>query len=89
MLLFGRVWVLAVHPTPCFGSSRPRTVVRRWRWLSATPSPRSLSLLGVSTTSPACAVAISAGLEPGEIVVTAGVQALRPGQVVRLPENGA
>jgi membrane fusion protein, multidrug efflux system len=29
-------------------------------------------------------VAISTGLEPGEIVVTAGVQALHPGQKVRL-----
>jgi RND family efflux transporter MFP subunit len=32
-------------------------------------------------------VAISQGLEVGEIVVTAGVQALRPGQKVRLLEN--
>jgi len=32
-------------------------------------------------------VQIGAGLDPGEIVVTAGVQALRPGQVVRLLEK--
>jgi RND family efflux transporter MFP subunit len=48
----------------------------------------SLRLVEVQNFLPA-SVAISAGLEPGEIVVTAGVQALRPGQVVRLPENGA
>jgi membrane fusion protein, multidrug efflux system len=29
-------------------------------------------------------VLISQGLEPGELVVTAGVQTLRPGQEVRL-----
>jgi len=29
-------------------------------------------------------VLIAGGLQPGEIVVTAGVQALRPGQKVRL-----
>jgi len=32
-------------------------------------------------------VRIGAGLDPGDIVVTAGVQALRPGQVVRLLET--
>ncbi|WP_108660921.1 efflux RND transporter periplasmic adaptor subunit [Acuticoccus kandeliae] len=31
-------------------------------------------------------VVIDAGLQPGEVVVTAGVQALRPGQTVRLPD---
>lgn len=31
-------------------------------------------------------VVVSNGLAPGDIVVTAGVQALRPGQVVRLPD---
>ncbi len=34
-------------------------------------------------------VLISSGLEPGEIVVTAGVQALRPGQKVRFPGAGS
>jgi multidrug efflux pump subunit AcrA (membrane-fusion protein) len=29
-------------------------------------------------------VALASGLEPGEVVVTAGVQALHPGQKVRL-----
>ena len=31
-------------------------------------------------------VVVSSGLQPGDVVVTAGVQALRPGQAVRLPE---
>jgi multidrug efflux pump subunit AcrA (membrane-fusion protein) len=34
-------------------------------------------------------VLISQGLEPGELVVTAGVQTLRPGQQVRLLGEGA
>jgi hypothetical protein len=33
-------------------------------------------------------VLISQGLEPGELVVTAGVQTLRPGQQVRLLGTG-
>jgi RND family efflux transporter MFP subunit len=32
-------------------------------------------------------VQVASGLEPGDVVVTAGVQALRPGQAVRLIEN--
>jgi multidrug efflux pump subunit AcrA (membrane-fusion protein) len=32
-------------------------------------------------------VQVSDGLKPGDVVVTAGVQALRPGQKVRLPET--
>jgi multidrug efflux pump subunit AcrA (membrane-fusion protein) len=49
------------------------------------PSALTVSLrnIGVLRHSPAT-VAISNGLEPGEIVVTAGVQALHPGQKVRL-----
>jgi multidrug efflux pump subunit AcrA (membrane-fusion protein) len=31
-------------------------------------------------------VQVAAGLNPGDVVVTAGVQALRPGQKVRLLE---
>jgi hypothetical protein len=37
----------------------------------------------VQRFDPATAV-ISSGLEPGDVVVTAGVQALHPGQKVRL-----
>jgi hypothetical protein len=32
-------------------------------------------------------VVVAGGVEPGEIVVTAGVQALHPGQKVRLLES--
>jgi RND family efflux transporter MFP subunit len=49
------------------------------------PSALTVSLRNIDVLrhSPAT-VAISNGLEPGEIVVTAGVQALHPGQKVRL-----
>ena len=33
-------------------------------------------------------VAVSKGIEAGEIIVTAGVHALHPGQKVRLPGSG-
>jgi RND family efflux transporter MFP subunit len=48
----------------------------------------SLRQIEVARFLPAT-VAVSGGLMPGDIVVTAGVQALRPGQAVRLPESGA
>jgi len=37
--------------------------------------------------SDASAVQVESGLNPGDVVVTAGVQALRPGQKVRLIET--
>jgi RND family efflux transporter MFP subunit len=48
-----------------------------------TVSARTITV-GESTAG---SVAVAAGLNPGDIVVTAGVQALRPGQKVRLPES--
>ncbi|WP_420024444.1 efflux RND transporter periplasmic adaptor subunit (plasmid) [Cereibacter azotoformans] len=45
----------------------------------------ALREIGVARFLPA-SVTVSGGLEPGDIVVTAGVQALRPGQAVRLAE---
>jgi multidrug efflux pump subunit AcrA (membrane-fusion protein) len=45
-----------------------------------TVSPRKVEVLRHNPAS----VAIAAGLEPGEIVVTAGTQALHPGQKTRL-----
>ncbi|WP_096787760.1 efflux RND transporter periplasmic adaptor subunit [Rhodobacter sp. CZR27] len=42
--------------------------------------------IGVARFLPA-SVVVSGGLDPGEVVVTAGVQALRPGQPVRLAES--
>jgi RND family efflux transporter MFP subunit len=44
----------------------------------------ALRPIGVARFAPT-AVVVSDGLELGEVVVTAGVQALRPGQEVRLP----
>lgn len=44
----------------------------------------ALRMIEVADFTPA-AVAVSSGLAVGDIVVTAGVQALRPGQEVRLP----
>jgi RND family efflux transporter MFP subunit len=48
-----------------------------------TVSPRKVEVLRHNPAS----VAIAAGLEPGEIVVTAGTQALHPGQKARLLES--
>jgi membrane fusion protein, multidrug efflux system len=45
-----------------------------------TVSPRTVEVLRHNPAT----VAISSGLEPGEIVVTAGTQALHPGQKTRL-----
>lgn len=45
-----------------------------------TVSPRNVEVLRFDPAS----VAVSSGLDPGEVVVTAGVQALFPGQKVRL-----
>jgi RND family efflux transporter MFP subunit len=47
----------------------------------------ALRPIGIAGFGPAT-VAVADGLAPGEIVVTAGVQALRPGQPVRLLGGG-
>jgi multidrug efflux pump subunit AcrA (membrane-fusion protein) len=47
---------------------------------SQTVSLRSVDVLRYDPTS----IVVSQGLQTGEIVVTAGVQTLRPGQKVRL-----
>jgi RND family efflux transporter MFP subunit len=54
------------------------------------PATNTVALrpIGVARFNPAT-VSVSDGLELGEIVVTAGVQALRPGQEVRLIGGGA
>ncbi len=46
----------------------------------------SLRNIGVGSTD-AAAVQVTSGLSPGDVVVTAGTQALRPGQKVRLLEG--
>ncbi len=48
-----------------------------------TVSSRAISV----AESTAGTIAVASGLNPGDIVVTAGVQALRPGQKVRLAES--
>jgi len=50
---------------------------------SLTVSPRTVEVLRHNPAT----VAIASGLEPGEIVVTAGTQALHPGQKTRLLES--
>jgi RND family efflux transporter MFP subunit len=54
------------------------------------PASKEVSLrpVAVGRFTPT-SVVVEGGLQPGDIVVTAGVQALRPGQVVRLPGAGA
>jgi len=49
---------------------------------SSTVSLRNVELGGGDANS----VQVASGLNPGDVVVTAGVQALRPGQKVRVPE---
>ena len=49
---------------------------------SSTVSLRNIQLGGGDAST----VQVAAGLNPGDVVVTAGVQALRPGQKVRVPE---
>jgi multidrug efflux pump subunit AcrA (membrane-fusion protein) len=50
---------------------------------SGTVSLRNIEL-GATNAN---AVQVTKGLNPGDIVVIAGAQALRPGQKVRLPET--
>lgn len=57
-------------------------------WVVQEPAMTvALRPIGVRRYEPA-SVVVSEGLEPGDAVVTAGVQALRPGQVVRLLGDG-
>ena len=50
---------------------------------AGTVSARPIAVAGSNATT----VQVASGLSPGDIVVTAGVQALRPGQKVRLLET--
>jgi RND family efflux transporter MFP subunit len=50
---------------------------------AGTVAARSITVAGSNATT----VQVASGLNPGDIVVTAGVQALRPGQKVRLLET--
>jgi multidrug efflux pump subunit AcrA (membrane-fusion protein) len=49
---------------------------------SSTVALRNVQLGGGDAKT----VQVAAGLNPGDVVVIAGVQALRPGQKVRVPE---
>jgi len=54
------------------------------------PAGGTVSLRDIAVRSEdANSVQVSSGLKPGEVVVTAGVQALRPGQKVRLLEKSS
>ena len=54
------------------------------------PKKRIVSLLPVTVGHyDTSSVIVTDGLKDGDLVVTAGVQALRPGQEVRLLETGA
>jgi hypothetical protein len=49
------------------------------------PASNTVALRNIEVLSYGLArVAVAEGLQPGDIVVTAGVQTLRPGQQVRL-----
>jgi len=50
---------------------------------AGTVAARGITVLGSNETT----VQVASGLNPGDVVVTAGVQALRPGQKVRLLET--
>jgi multidrug efflux pump subunit AcrA (membrane-fusion protein) len=67
-------------PTSALTASRGAPAV----W-TLDPESRTVALRNVDVASfELNRVLISQGLEPGELVVTAGIQTLRPGQEVRL-----
>jgi len=74
------------------GIQIPASALTRWEGQPAVwvvdPATQKVALrvIEVADFTPV-AVVVSSGLAVGEIVVTAGVQALRPGQEVRLPGN--
>ena len=55
------------------------------------PKPATVSArqIEVASSTPSSACMVASGLKPGDIVVTAGVQALRPGQKVRAARGRA
>jgi multidrug efflux pump subunit AcrA (membrane-fusion protein) len=64
-----------------------RTEGRAAVWVFDRPSG-TVSLRNIDIgNADARAVQVTSGLSPGDVVVTAGVQALRPGQKVRLLEG--
>ncbi len=70
-------------PSSALVRSDGKTAVWVFDKATGTVSLRNIEVGSADATS----VRIAAGLKPGEVVVTAGVQALRPGQKVRLLET--
>lgn len=79
--IFGNVSAIEV---PASALTRSETGPAVW---IVDPGSLTVSLrdIEVERYLPA-AVSVAGGLAPGDVVVTAGVQALRPGQAVRLPQ---
>jgi RND family efflux transporter MFP subunit len=68
-------------PATALGRAEGRPAVWIFDPQSETVAPRAVEVLLHRPSE----VVLSGGLAPGELVVTAGVQTLRPGQKVRLP----
>jgi multidrug efflux pump subunit AcrA (membrane-fusion protein) len=69
-------------PATALVRAEGRTAVWVVDTATGTVSLRNIELGNADASN----VQVASGLEPGEVVVTAGVQALRPGQKVRLLE---
>jgi RND family efflux transporter MFP subunit len=80
----GRIKLDAVNGITVPASALVRTEGKTAVWVfdakTGTVALRNVTLAG----SDAATVQVASGLNPGDVVVTAGVQALRPGQKVRL-----
>jgi RND family efflux transporter MFP subunit len=70
-------------PSTALVRAEGRTAVWVFDKATGTVSLRPVDVRGADAAS----VQVAAGLRPGDVVVTAGVQALRPGQKVRLLET--
>ena len=77
-----RVWVSMGRSFALLPAGLGSTVLSRDRYVDNISSP-----FGEARPTGQDEVEVLAGLNPGEIVVAAGVQALRPGQKVRLLET--
>jgi multidrug efflux system membrane fusion protein len=72
----------AIIPLTALAKEGGRTIVFAANRDTETVSARQIEILGVTGDG----VKVGAGIKPGEIVVTAGVQFLRDGTKVRLPK---
>lgn len=82
-ILLGSAPAIEIPPSAVTRADRQASV-----WVvdrkTGTVSPRAIEI----RSSDPLRVEVAAGLNPGDVVVTAGIQALRPGQKVRLLETG-